>query len=89
MSFPTDGKLLNRSRERLVSLCHQHGVQLLLSYARLGPKCLYQVNRYAHARQCMRMRAQIRKQHTFLGRVVRDIERKIAADVKLQRLPRP
>ena len=80
MSFPTDGKLLNRSRERLVRLCRKHGVQSRQSLARLGPRSLYRVNRYAHARQTRRMRAQIRKLHMCLGRVVRDIERKITAD---------
>ena len=50
----------------------------------MGPRCLYRVNRYAHARQTRRLRAQIRKLHTYLGRVERDTERKIAADDKLQ-----
>ena len=84
VSFPTDTKLLNRSRQRLVRLCHQHGVQWRQSDARVGPRHLFQANRYAHARQYKRMRRQIRKLHTYLGRVVRDIERKIATDAQLQ-----
>ncbi len=86
VSFPTDGKLLNRSRERLVRLCRKHSERLRQSYARLGPRCLFRVNRYAHARQTRRMRAQIGKLHMYLGRVVRDIERKIAADDELQQI---
>ena len=84
--FPTDGRLLNRSRERLVKLCHQHGVRLRQSYVRLGPRCLTRASYYAHARQRRRMRRQIRKLHTFLGRVVRDIERKIDADERLRQV---
>ena len=84
--FPTDGRLLNRSRERLVKLCHQHGVGLRQSYARVGPRCLIRASNYAHARQSRRMRRQIRKLHTFLGRVVRDIERKISDDDQLQQI---
>ena len=77
VSFPTDSKLLNRSRERLVKLCRKQGVVLRQSYARKGPEALLLANRYAHARQMRRMRRQVRKLSTYLGRVVRDIERKI------------
>ena len=84
MSFPTDSKLLNRCRQRLVRRCRQHGVRLRQSYVRVGPRRLVQTNRYAHARQYKRMRRQVRKLHTYLGRVVRDIERKIATDAQLQ-----
>ena len=73
ISFPTDSKLLNRSRERLVTLCHKQGVVLRQSYARKGPEALLLANRYAHARQMRRMRRQVRKLRTYLGRVVRDI----------------
>ena len=84
MSFPTDSKLLNRCRQRLVRRCRQHGVRLRQSYVRVGPRRLVQANRYAHARLYKRMRRQVRKLHTYLGRVVRDIERKIATDAQLQ-----
>ncbi len=86
VSFPTDAKLLNRSRQRLIKLCHQHRVVVRQSYARLGPRCVLRANRYAHARQSRRMRRQLRTLHTYLGRVVRDIERKIHGDEKLIQL---
>lgn len=78
VSFPTDSKLLNRFRQRLVKLCCQHGVVLRQSYVRKGPQALFKANRYAHARQYRRMRSRVKKLHAFLGRVVRDIKRKIA-----------
>jgi len=84
VSFPTDSKLLNRSRIRLVKLCHEHNVVLRQSYARKGPQALFKANRYAHARQYRRMRGRVKKLHTYLGRVVRDIERKIANQVGKQ-----
>ncbi len=77
MAFPTDSKLLNRSRVRLVKLCHKHGVVLRQSYARKGPEALLRANRYGHARQMKRMGGQVKKLKTYLGRVVRDTERKI------------
>jgi IS5 family transposase len=79
VSFPTDSKLLNRSRVRLVKMCREHGVGLRQSYARKGPQALFKAHRYGHARQFQRMRSRVKKLHTYLGRVVRDIERKIAA----------
>ncbi len=84
VSFPTDSKLLNRSRERLVKLCREHGVLLRQSYVRKGPQALFQAHRYGHARQFRRMRGQVKKLRTYLGRVVRDIERKIAAQPERQ-----
>jgi IS5 family transposase len=84
VSFPTDSKLLNRSRTRLVKLCREHAVVLRQSYARKGPEALFKANRYAHARQFRRMRSRVKKLRTYLGRVVRDIERKIAAQPERQ-----
>ncbi len=86
VAFPTDSRLLNRSRVRLVKLCRKHGVMLRQSYARKGPEALLLANRYAHARQMRRMRRQVRKLQTYLGRVVRDIERKTAHSEELQAL---
>jgi len=84
VTFPTDSKLLNRSRSRLVKRCRKHGVTLRQSYERKGPEALLLANRYAHARQMRRMRRQVRKLRTYLGRVVRDIERKIAGSPELE-----
>ena len=78
VTFPTDSKLLNRSRERLVKLCQRHQVKLRQSYARVGPKAALKASRYAHARQTKRMNRELRRLRTYLGRVVRDIERKIS-----------
>ena len=78
VSYPTDSKLLNRSRERLVRLCQRHGVRLRQSYARKGPRALQQANRYGHAKQYRRLRREVKRLRTYLGRVMRDIERKTA-----------
>jgi IS5 family transposase len=36
VTFPTDAKLLNRAREKLVKLARKQGVELRQSYARVG-----------------------------------------------------
>jgi transposase, IS5 family len=76
--FPTDAKLLNRARERLVRLAKKLGVRLRQSYARVGKVALIKQQRYAHAHQFRRANRSLRKLKTYLGRVVRDIERNIA-----------
>ena len=78
IAFPTDSKLDNRARERLVRLAKAHGVPLRQSYVRVGPRLLFKNNRYGYARQTRRMRRTTSKLKTVLGRVVRDIERKLA-----------
>ncbi|TWB47260.1 hypothetical protein FBZ94_12014 [Bradyrhizobium sacchari] len=47
--FPTDAKLLNRAREKLVRLAQLIGVELRQSYARVGKFALIKHQRYAHA----------------------------------------
>lgn len=77
VTFPTDAKLANRAREKLVRLAQQHGVTLRQSYARVGKFELVKHQRYAHARQFNRAKRALRKLKTYLGRVIRDVTRKI------------
>ena len=77
IAFPTDSKLYNRFRERLVRLAKTHRVPLRQSYVRVGPRLLFKNNRYGYARQTRRMRRTTAKLKTVLGRVYRDLERKL------------
>jgi IS5 family transposase len=76
IAHPTDSRLLNRAREQLVDAAQEAGIPLRQSYARVGPVAEQQAGRYAHARQYRRMRREIRKLRTWLGRVMRDVQRK-------------
>ncbi len=78
IAFPTDSRLYNRARERLVRLAKAHGVPLRQSYVRVGPRLLFKNNRYGHARQLRRQRRTTAKLKTVLGRVYRDLERRLA-----------
>jgi transposase, IS5 family len=82
--FPTDARLLHRARERLVRLAKANGVQLRQSYARVGKHALIKHQRYAHARQFKRAKRSLRTLKTQLGRVIRDIERKIKGREELE-----
>jgi len=84
--FPTDAKLLNRARERLVRLAKKVGVELRQSYRRVGKFALIKHQRYAHAHQFKRANRSLRKLKTYLGRVIRDIGRRIAGDDDLEEI---
>jgi len=78
--FPTDAKLMQRAREKLVKLAKVQGVALRQSFERLGKYALIAHQRYAHAKQFKRANRQLRALRTYLGRVRRDIMRKIKGD---------
>src|SRR5215212_5475727 len=79
VTFPTDARLMHRARERLVRLAKKKGVRLRQSYARVGKIALIQHQRYAHATQFKRATKALRRLRTMLGRVIRDISRKLAS----------
>ena len=82
--FPTDAKLLNRARVRLVRLAKRTGVELRQSYMRVGKLALIKHQRYAHAHQFKRANKTLRKLKTYLGRVIRDLARRTADDQELR-----
>jgi IS5 family transposase len=77
-AHPTDAKLINRAREKLARLAKKHGVALRQSYERVGKRALIAYQRYAHAKQFKRANKALRTLRTYLGRVMRDIRRKIS-----------
>jgi IS5 family transposase len=79
IAHPLDSRLYHRGREILVRLARRHGVALRQSYARLGKRALRLASRYAHARQMKRARREIKRLKTYLGRVFRDVRRKLAS----------
>ena len=82
--FPTDAKLLDRARDRLVKLAKQVGVDLRQSYVRVGKQALIKHQRYAHAKQFKRANRSLRTLRTFLRRTIGDISRKIAGEDDLE-----
>ena len=86
ISFPSDAKLLQRARERLVKLAQKHALKLRQSYVRVGKFVLIRHQRYAHAKQFQRANRALKTLRTYLGRVTRDIGRKIAGDSGLKQI---
>jgi IS5 family transposase len=77
IAHPTDSRILERARARLVDLAREAGIELRQSTARLAPRLAAQVGRYAHARQFKRMRKALRTLKGATGRVLRDLRRQL------------
>jgi IS5 family transposase len=77
ISFPTDSKLQNRSRIRLVKLAKKHGIALRQNYNHEAKALLVKINNYLHAKQMKRAKGSMKRMKTILGRVARDCERRI------------
>jgi IS5 family transposase len=86
VAFPTDARLMHRARERLVRLAKKTGVSLRQSYERVGKFALIAHQRYAHAKQFKRAGRALRTIRTYLGRVCRDVARKVRGDPGLERI---
>ena len=84
VAFPTDAKLMHRARERMVKLAKKTGMSLRQSYARVGKHALIAHQRYAHAKQFNRANRALKTIRTYLGRVIRDIVRKIEGEAELE-----
>ena len=77
IAHPTDARLYETARRKLVALAREAGIVLRQTYNRLSPRLARQVGRYAHARQFKRMRKALRRLKGYTGRVLRDIERQL------------
>ncbi len=77
IAHPTDARLYETARRKLVGLAREADISLRQNYNRLGPRLSGQVGRYAHARQFKRMRKALRRLKGYTGRVLRDIERQM------------
>lgn len=78
IAFPTDSKLYHAAIVKLGRAARQRGVKLRQTYVRVAKRAAVKVGRYAHAKQFRRMRRELRRLRTWLGRVIRDLRRKVS-----------
>ena len=76
VAHPTDSRLLETARAKLVDAAKSAGIELKQTFAKECQHLSFKAGRYAHARQFKRMRAVIKRQRTVVGRLVREVERK-------------
>lgn len=78
IAFPSDERLYYKGREWLVRLAKANGIELRQSYRRRGKQALFMQNRYGAARQMRRARRELQRSKIYLGRVHRDLQRKLS-----------
>ena len=86
VTHPTDAKLMLTAIQQLAKLAKQYGVRLRQSYVRVAKRAALMAGRYAHAKQFKRCNRELRFLRTRLGRLIRDIRRKIDGDKQLEEI---
>jgi IS5 family transposase len=84
IAHPTDSRLLETARDKLVQAAKNAGLELKQTFTKEGRVLGFKAGRYAHARQFKRMRRMIKRQRTIVARLARDIERKASSSTVAQ-----
>ena len=82
IAHPADSRLLEVARRKLLGIAKSVGIDLKQSFAKEGKQLTRKAGGYAHARQLRRMRKPINPQRTIVGRLAREIERRLAIIVQ-------
>ena len=77
VAYPRDSRLLDTARRAVVRAASKLGVKLKQTYVRLGRRALLSYVGAMHRNEKKLARKQLRKLRTYLGRVLRDFERKL------------
>lgn len=84
VAHPTDSHLILRAIEWLNRAAKRHRVKLRQSFIRLATRARREVGRLLHNRGHKQGLRWVGKMRTWLGRLIRDIKRKIAGNVELE-----
>jgi len=84
VTHPTDSKLLHRGIEILARLARRHGIRLRQSYLRVARRARREAAKLIHSGRPRQAERHVRQLRTWLGRLFRDIGRKIAGNAAIQ-----
>lgn len=77
IAFPTDSRLYEGARRRLVKLAREQGITLRQTYPKACQDLLPLIGRYGHAKQYRRLGKAVKTVKNYLGRVYRDLQRQL------------
>jgi IS5 family transposase len=77
IAFPTDSRLLEVARHKLVKAAKSIGIELKQTFVKEGKMLRRKSGGYAHARQYRRLHRVVRRQRTICAKLMREIERKM------------
>lgn len=89
ITYPTDAKLYYSGIKTLVRMAKSWGIELRQTYTFLSKRTLRKSAQYAHARQMKRAERERKRLKTYLGRVLRDLRRKIQDNCQLKEIFNP
>ncbi|MBK8188055.1 MAG: hypothetical protein IPK77_12875 [Cellvibrio sp.] len=84
VTFPTDVGLMRKAITSLVDLAKRNNIDLRQTYERVVKRAAIKSGRYRHAKQMKRAKREEKFIRTRLGRVIRDISRKIQGNDALK-----
>jgi transposase, IS5 family len=84
VTHPADSKLLHRGIEILARLARRHGIRLRQSYLRVARRARRDAAKLIHAGRRRQAERHVRPLRTWLGRLLRDLGRKIADNAAIQ-----
>lgn len=84
VAFPTDVGLMRKAILSLVDLAKKNSINLRQTYERVVKRAAIKSGRYRHAKQMKRAKREEQFIRTRLGRVIRDISRKIQGNDALK-----
>jgi IS5 family transposase len=83
VAHPTDARLTHKAIVMLAAFARRHRLRLRQSYLRAAERAAIMVGRYTHAHQFKRANRALKFLRIRLGRLLRDINRKIDGDREL------
>lgn len=89
IAYPTDARLYLRAINELARFAKNHNIQLRQTYSKLAPRASRMASRFMHSRKFKKAQREIKRLRIFLGRVLRDLLRKMSEDKKLQKRAAP
>ena len=79
IAHPTDSRLLEVARHKVVRSAKVAGIALKQTYAKEGKALRFKAGGYAHAKQYRRLQRVLKRQRTILGVVLRAVQRAMQA----------
>jgi IS5 family transposase len=86
IEFPTDIRLLEKARTKMVKIANVHKADLRQNYNIVAKHSLRKIGGYLHAKQMKRAKKEIKHFKVIVGRVARNCERLVVARPELKQV---
>ncbi len=81
IAYPVDSRLLEIARHKVVGAARRAGIKFKQTYAQEGKTLRRRAGGHAHAKQFRRLKAVLKRQRTILGVILREVQRKLDAQL--------